>query len=491
MAEKIYVLDTNVLLYSPDALFGFEGAHVGIPSVVLEELDGFKREGTDKGRAARQVIRSLDELRNRGSLGEGVKLDNGGTIRVLLMPSDESLKLPYKLSKEDNEILFLAYALQKQGKNVILISKDLNVRVKADSLGIKTEDYLKEHVTQEDFYRGWIRVAMPAGELKREVPEEVQELINDKKLEINQFVLLESQHNPHNYRIIRYIGNGKCIDVQEPHFKWALKARNAQQLMALDLLMDKSVKLVSLFGTAGTGKTLLALLAGLHQVLIEDEYEKLLVARPVVPLGRDIGFLPGTMEEKLFTWMLPIYDNMEFILHAAGTEEHVQELQHENGEHRNGDHRDEQYRRSRYPKHDKYAEKRRRNHKHHHQDRGEGQHHQREYFPPLEALIKRGKLSLEAITYMRGRSIPYQFIFIDEVQNLSPHEVKTLVSRVGEGSKIILAGDPYQIDEPYLDFSSNGLVVTGERFKGQKLFGCVYMHTSVRSELSQLAADLL
>jgi len=490
MAEKkIYILDTNVLLHSADALVQFENAMVGIPSIVLEELDRFKREPTDKGRGARHVIRTLDSLRAHGSLSEGVKLDNGSIIRILFMPDITKLRMPYQLDIEDNKILMIAYGLQQEGYKVILISKDLNVRVKADSLGITAEDYLKERVSEEDFYRGWVRIAVPAVELKREIPEELRAMMEDNQLVINEFILVESQHNPHNYRVFRYLGGNKCIEVKEPQLRWPLTSRNAQQLMAMDLLCDKTIQLVSLFGPAGTGKTLLALLIGLHKILIEDEYEKMLIARPVVPLGRDIGFLPGTMEEKLFTWMLPVYDNMEFIMHAIGTAGHLGELE---AEHQPDWH--EQQRERRHDRHDRRNGRRPDRHHRGGERRSRHNNHDPEHpghLPALEALIKRGKISLEAITYMRGRSIPYQFIFIDEVQNLTPHEVKTLISRVGEGSKIILAGDPYQIDEPYLDFSSNGLIVASDRFKGQRIFGSVYMQTSVRSELSQLAGQLL
>ena len=242
--------------------------------------------------------------------------------------------------------------------------------------------------------------------------------------------------------------------------------------MALDLLMDDTVQLVTLFGPAGTGKTFLALLAGLHKVLIEDLYEKLLVARPVVPLGRDIGYLPGDLQEKLYSWMLPVYDNMDFIIHAVQTGRHLQDVEF-----------------------DFQQEKHQRPHKgkgrSEYKKGKKGGHRPRTGIMPLDQLVDHGKISLEAITYMRGRSIPYQFIVIDEVQNLTPHEVKTLVTRVGTGSKIILAGDPYQIDSPYLDFGSNGLVIASERFKGQGIFGTVFLETSERSELSQLASVLL
>ena len=244
-----------------------------------------------------------------------------------------------------------------------------------------------------------------------------------------------------------------------PALKWPLEPRNPQQLMALDLLFDNNIQLVTLVGPAGTGKTFLALLAALHKLLIEHEYEKILVTRPVIPLGPDIGFLPGDIQEKLHSWMQPIYDNMDFITHSVNAATHMAVYKEENEK----------------PKSAKFRHKKQ----------------QRDIIPSLDDLIKEGKLSLEAITYMRGRSIPYQFIFIDEVQNLTPHEVKTLISRVGEGSKIILAGDPYQIDSPYLDFVSNGLVVASARFKGQPLFGTVFLESSERSELSKLAGQLL
>ncbi len=458
--KKLYLLDTNVLVYDPYALYAFDNSEVGLPSIVLEELDKFKREGTDRGRNTRQVIRMLDELRHKGSLKDGVKLDNGATVRVLFLPEAHKTSFPFKLSIEDNQILLEAVMLKEQGYNVIFISKDLNARVKADALGIQSEDYLKERVSIDEFYKGWIRVPVPAVTLKDDNPNILRELAQDTDLAINEFVELESQHNPHNYRIFRYLGANRFHAVKEPVLRWPLKPRNAQQLMAIDLLFDDSIRLVTLFGPAGTGKTFLALLSGLHKVLVEDVYEKLLVARPVVPLGRDIGYLPGDLQEKLYSWMLPVYDNMDFITHAAATGRHLDNLQEEHhGKRKKGP--------------------------------GKKARKKKGMIAPLDELIKRGKISLEPITYMRGRSIPYQYIIIDEVQNLTPHEVKTLITRVGEGSKIILAGDPYQIDSPYLDFASNGLVIASQRFKGQSLFGSVYLETSERSELSQLASELL
>lgn len=466
---RIYLLDTNVLVYDPHAFFAFADTEIALPSVVLEELDSFKREGTDRGRNTREAVRVLDGLRDKGSLKDGVKLDNGSVLRVVFLPNEKLPAFPFQLQLGDNEILLEALALKGQGYDVIFISKDLNARVKADALGIASEDYLKEHVSIDEFYKGWIRVPVPAVELKDEHPKILQGLAKDLQLAVNEFIILESQHNSYNYRVFRYLGSDRFHAVKVPMLRWPLKPRNAQQLMAMDLLLDDSIRLVTFFGPAGTGKTFLALLIGLHKVLNEDVYEKMLIARPVVPLGRDIGYLPGDLQEKLYSWMLPVYDNMDFITHSATMGRHLNEIDDE----------EEQS-----------------SHHHHHNNNkkkgpGKKAHKKKGGLAPLDELIKRGKISLEAITYMRGRSIPYQYILIDEVQNLTPHEVKTLVTRVGEGSKIILAGDPYQIDSPYLDFASNGLVIASQRFKGQSLFGSVYLETSERSELSNLASKLL
>ena len=464
MAEKLFILDTNVLLHDPMSLFNFNTALIGIPAIVLEELDKFKGEVSERGRNAREAIRLLDNLRTTGSLQQGVPLSNGGSLKVLFLPLGIIPNITFLLEVNDNKILLTALAAKQEGFDVVFISKDINARVKADALGIIAQDYLKESISVDEFYKGWKVIEVAAIELKKDFPSVLDQLIDDKLLVVNEFVLMVSQHNPYNYRVFRYLGGRHFKIVHEPLLKLPLKARNPQQLMALDLLLDNTIQFVTLFGPAGTGKTFLALLAGLHKVLIEDEYEKMLISRPVVPLGRDIGYLPGTVEEKLHSWMLPIYDNMEFIMHSSQVGQHFDELESDRYERRKG----------------KKSDRR---------DR----HHVRNAGPlrPMEELVKHGKLSLEAITYMRGRSIPYQYILIDEVQNLTPHEVKTLVSRVGEGSKIVLVGDPYQIDSPYLDFISNGLVVTSEKFRGQRVFGTVYLQVSERSELSKLVTELL
>ena len=463
--ETVYVLDTNVLVHDPTALFRFTGASIGIPAIVLEELDAFKREATDRGRNSREVARILDSLREHGSLKDGIALDKGGTLRVLFL-EDPLPKIPFNIGIADNEILLTAASLKEKGYSVKFISKDINARVKADALGIPAEDYLKEYVSEDEFYRGWIRLQVPSVQLKQDMPKDLELLPEQYKLTPNEFVLVESQHNPHNHRVFRFLGGKRFKPVYAPAFKWPLKPRNAQQLMALDLLLDDDIKLVNLLGPAGTGKTFIALLAGLHKVLVQDIYEKMLISRPVVPLGKDIGYLPGDVQEKLHNWMLPIYDNMEFIMHSANVGRQQKELAREGG-------------------------KGKKKQKKHHKRDGRENGKDRANIMSLDDLIFRGKISLEAITYMRGRSIPYQYILIDEAQNLTPHEVKTIISRAGQGSKIILAGDPYQIDAPYLDFSSNGLVRTSEKFKGQKIFGNVYLEISERSQLSQLASELL
>jgi len=459
--KKIYILDTNVLIHDPKSLLSFADAQLGIPAVVLEELDKFKSEGTERGRNTREAIRQLDYLRSKGSLHDGVKLDNGSMVKVLFSLDKAIRKNPFLDSIGDNKILLTALGLQHEGYKVIFISKDLNARVKADALGIETQDYTKEYISEKTFYQGWVKIAVPSVELKGELPKECIALAKEGIIQRNEFILAESINNPYNYRIYRYYGNEIFKSLSAPNLSWPLQPRNPQQLMALNLMLDSDIQFVCLFGPAGTGKTFLALLAGLHQLFITKSYEHMLISRPVVPLGRDIGFLPGTIEEKMHSWMLPIYDNMNYIMHSINkTQKYPSEEQ------------PEQNTKKAKPKKD-------------------SRHSKKPRIITFDDLLQQGKIGMEPITYMRGRTIPYQFILIDEAQNLNPHEIKTLVTRVGEGSKIILTGDPYQIDSPYLDFSSNGLVVASERFKGQHLFGSIYLPTSERSELSKLAGELL
>lgn len=461
--EKLVILDTNVLMDDAHALMAFENERIGIPIMVLEELDHLKSEPSFRGRNAREAIRALDLLRAKGSLKEGVALDNGTIVQILFPEGSGPLSLEIPERQVDNQILVLAQLMQHKGFDVELVSKDINLRVKADALGVYARDYRADLVDEHTIYRGWKVIEASAFQLKKEMPEELLQMHKEHPFTTNEFVVMQSHNNPFNTRLFRYKGNNKFEPIQAPELQWSLQPRNIQQRMALNLLFDDAIKLITLIGPAGTGKTFLALVAALHEVLLYENFEKILITRPVIPLGPDIGYLPGDIREKLFAWMQPIYDNMDFIVHAAHSAQRSLGVYHEEGQ---------------APRGDKNKYKRRR------ATRESG-------LPTLDELIARHKISLEAITYMRGRSIPYQFIIIDEVQNLTPHEIKTLISRVGEGSKVILTGDPYQIDAPHLDFSNNGLVVATERFKGQSLFGTVFLETTERSELSRLAATLL
>lgn len=467
-SKKVYILDTNVLIHDYQSMFNFSNTLVGIPAIVLEELDRLKKESSDRGSSAREAIRLLDALRARGSLRDGVKLDNGSILQVIFPPiiHDNNNSFLTRHSSSDNEILLTALDMQAKGYQVVFISKDINARVKADALNIVAEDYLKGRISDYDIYKGWRVATIPSGDLRKDYPDYLYDMAQGRQLETNEFIELQSTGNPYNYRVFRYLGNQRFKTVYAPELAWPLKPRNPQQLMALDLLMDDEIKLVSLVGSAGTGKTFLALLAGLHQILVKDIYRKMLISRPVIPLGPDIGYLPGNVQEKLESWMQPMYDNLGLIMHSIKSSQHLPQF--------NGEQPVKPFKHNKKEEPEKWQKKRK----------------ARIDFS-MEDLVHSGKLSLEAMTYMRGRSIPFQYILIDEVQNLTLHEVKTLITRVGEGSKIILLGDPYQIDSPYLDFNSNGLMVATNAFKGQNIFGSVFLETTERSELSRLASELL
>jgi PhoH-like ATPase len=390
-------------------------------------------------------IRQLDALRGQGSLSQGVAVpETGGSLRVALKTDDE---LPDGLqgTRADNRIIGVAYHLHKASVPTVFVSKDMNARIKSDALGIPTTDFEKQKVDFEHFYEGWRRQSLPSGLLalfRNEGKLPLSQLPEPEgPFVANEFVeLVSDEGRQARSEIGRYSAKEKALVALafEPRIHpYEIRARNLQQRMALELLLDDAIQLVTLVGQAGTGKTLLALAAGLQRVDKEEVYERVLVSRPIVPLGQDIGFLPGSKEAKLSTWMQPIFDNLEFL------------LRNESGQRRvNADRR-------------------------------------------IHELMSSQLLQLEAITYIRGRSIPDQYIIVDEAQNLTPHEVKTIISRAGEGSKVVLTGDPYQIDNPYLDSASNGLTYSAERFKGQSVAGHVMLERSERSELASLAADLL
>lgn len=472
-AVKHFVLDTNVLLHNPNALFVFQDNHVVIPFPVIEELDAMKRRDDDIGRNARACIRHLDRLRNVGRLIEGVdwgrlatRVDTHastagdgkqtGTIRIDVLDHERPPSIA--VETPDNRIIATAWHLHERGMRAVFVSKDLGARIKSDALGIRTEDFENQKVDAEHLYSGFL-TAEVGGDLidelygERMLPLEkltdaltieddtgqpyVRELIS------NQFLILrDTEDEAHSGLARRLADTDHVIPVNSPRKPvFGIMARNAQQTMALDLLLDNEVRLVTLLGTAGTGKTLLAIAAGMAKVFSEERYEKLLVARPIMPLGRDIGYLPGDKDEKLAAWMQPVFDNLTYLLSTRGS--HMQNAESHSAEQR------------------------------------------------IAKLMADGKLVLEPLTYIRGRSIPHQFMIVDEAQNLTPHEVKTIVSRVGEGTKIVLTGDIAQIDNPYLDSASNGLSYAVEKMKGLGIVGHVTLQKSERSELASLAASRL
>jgi PhoH-like ATPase len=440
---KIYVLDTNVLLQDPRAIYSFQDNEVVIPAVVLEEVDSKKRYMDEIGRNARQVSKLIDNLRKTGKLHEKIQLETGGSLRIELNHrSFHELQDIFVEKTNDNRILAVAKNLsleeqeKENGKQVILVSKDALVRVKADALGLQSEDFLNDRVVEVDhIYSGFLEIYINRNllDLFYEKGElHVTELVNHPFYP-NQFILLKDALGGSSSAIGIVDKTGKVVrklNFKQDHI-WGIKPRNVQQTMAFELLLRDDIPLVTLIGKAGTGKTLLALAAGLMQTEDMGKYKKLLVARPIVPVGKDIGFLPGEKQEKLRPWMQPIYDNLEYLFNTKKPGE-------------------------------------------------------------LDAILAgMGSIEVEALTYIRGRSIPEQFIIIDEAQNLTKHEVKTILTRVGEKSKIVFMGDTEQIDHPYLDEYNNGLTYVVEKFKDQKIGGHIRLVKGERSGLAQLAADIL
>lgn len=466
--EQLYILDTNVLIEDPEVIFRFEQARIGIPILVLEELDQIKVESSSRGANARMIARHLDKMRSKGSLRDGVQLENGTIVQVLF-EREVQQKQMLRIDVADNKILMLAIAMKEEGYDVVFVTKDINARIKADSLGIASQDYVRGLGLADKYYKGWQEFDIPSMELRKEQPAILKDLVAAKALQCNEFVILYSKGNEHNNRLFRYRGGSIFKEVELPEVRWPIMAKNLHQLMALDLLFDDDISVLTLTGPAGTGKTFLTLFVGLYSVLMSEQFYRMTIARSVVPLGHDIGFLPGDVQEKLHGWMQPMYDNVEMISHIIAESQTM-------GFFGNG------------VEQTTYEDTRRKRNK---KRRDFWKERERKAFNSLDDLVAQNKVALEAITYMRGRSIAKQFIFIDEAQNLTPHEVKTLLSRVASDSKIILSGDPYQIDVPYLDFSTNGLVVATDRFKGQSIFGSVFLPISERSEIARLVQELL
>jgi len=436
--KKNFVLDTNVLLHDPKSIYAFKDNHVIIPIYVLEEVDNFKKDFSELGRNAREIARELDALRQHGKLAEGVPLPESGKIFVGYTSRVIPPEFFAEGHKADNRIIATALDVQHRYKDMqtVFVSKDINLRIRADALGLKVEDYEADKTEVSEFATGVFELELSG--------EEIDAFYQDGFLSLqrpewnpNVYILLRNKNNSSHTALGKFNADTKRIEpiLRLKDGMWGVRARNKEQSFAIDLLMNDDIKLVTLIGKAGTGKTLLAIAAGLQKVTEDNVYHKLLVSRPVMPLGKDLGFLPGDVEEKLHPWMQPIYDNIEFLMGITQKDKKL----------------------------------------------GRGHHE----------LLEMGVVEIEPLTYIRGRSLPHQFMIVDEAQNLTPHEVKTILTRAGENTKIVLTGDPYQIDNPYVDSTNNGLVYVMNRFQKEHISGHVTLTKGERSELAELAANIL
>jgi PhoH-like ATPase len=444
MAKKNYVLDTSVCLTDADSIFKFDNHDIFVPLKVLEEIDGHKKRQDSVGSNARQFIRFLDDLRTKGNLEKGVRLDKGkGILKVISYAILEDVIFPpdLNLHHPDHVIIATAKAVQTehQARKTILVSRDINMRVICDSIGIPAEDYISEKaVTSSDkLYNGFITQLVDDQIIDRYYSGEEITFAQDEVDEIwhpNEYIMMVSNSNDKKSALARFKSHHeplqKIISKNIPD--WGIDSRNKEQAFAIDMLMDENIKIVTLVGRAGSGKTLMAIAAGLQQTigLRQDgnHYDRMIVSRPVQPLGKDIGFLPGTMAEKMMPWLMPIQDNLKFLM----------------GDKTN-----------------------------------------------LQMYMEKGKIEIEALTYIRGRSIANAFIIIDEAQNLTKHEVKTIITRIGEGTKIVLTGDIEQIDNVYVNETSNGLAHAIEKFKDHPIAGHVTFRKGERSEVATLASKVL
>ena len=489
---KTFVLDTNVLIHDPQSIYKFQENNLAIPVEVLEELDAIKTEqSTERGRNARRVHRILQELLpDSRSMLEGVELPNGGTLSVIInpylvepnrrSPAMDRLKavLP-DLSKKDNRIIASALYVQEQyPPPTVLVTKDVNVQLKARAVGLESEDYLNDKVPEESEEASYREIALSIYELQRFCSEGKFELDSKsaKPLYLNEYVLLRSDEG--KTMPARYYGEGMVQRLKIPEYVKApggipIRARNLEQQFLMDALLDDSIHMLTCFGKAGTGKTLLTTACALYQTLEESSrYDGVSISRPVISLGKDIGFLPGTLDEKMKPWLQPYYDALEVLIP------------------------------SKPPKEPQFASKKVSKKKHWKRDEtlvaapshgtnGSHSHSAAPLVKPYERLLKSGLVEIEALCFIRGRSIARRFFILDEAQQLTPHEVKTVITRISEGSKIILIGDPAQIDNPYVDSRSNGLVYCHNRMKGQSVAAHVTLTKGERSKLAELAADLL
>lgn len=435
--RKNYILDANILIHDPNSVFQFADNTVIVPVGVISEIDQFKKERTDRGYSARAVVRLLDSLRDNGaySLATGVPLANGGRLKVFC---DPRRVFTSNNGSADLEILRVARVVQEAEPDVpvIVVTKDINLRIRADAVGVRAEDYETDRVLLSDLYTGHFEMQIS--------PEQMDQFQRDGHLPVldkgpvfpNEYVLLRAESAGPSSALGRVDTDcARIIPICDGREGLGgIKPRNKEQYFAFDALLDDRIQLVTLMGKAGTGKTLLAIAAGMHLSLRRKHYRHLLVCRPIFPVGRDIGYLPGDVEQKLDPWMKPVVDAVEFLLDSGGLIKGHSDCQ---------------------------------------------------------GLLHQGMIEIQPLTYIRGRSISKRFVVIDEAQNLTPLEVKTVITRMGQGAKVVLTGDPYQIDNPYVDADSNGFAYLVNRFKSQRIAAHIELRKGERSELAELAANLL
>lgn len=431
--RKRYILDTNVLLHDPNALHQFQENDVVVPLKVIEEIDRFKRDQSELGRNARQVSRMLDQIRAQGNLAEGVTLPGGGDLRVVF-PGERTTYTAGITA--DDQILRLSMQMkdEEDAPPIIVVSKDINLRLKADALGLQAEDFETGQVNIDELF---------LGHSEHDASPDVLEQFRQHGFaepegfspSPNEYVMLRDERDPGYTLLTRFdAATGRLLPlIPSPDEIRPVQPRNKEQHYAIDALLNDDIKLVTIIGKAGTGKTLLAVAAAMFKTLDQKIYRRMLVCRPTIPMGKDIGFLPGTVEEKLNPWMQPIFDAMDLL-----------------GNGRKGGNKSSRI-----------------------------------------MTEESDRVAIEPLTYIRGRSIPNQYIVVDEAQNLTPLEAKTVLTRVGPGTKIVLTGDIYQIDNPYVDSMSNGLTSIVEKFRPQAIASHIVLNKGVRSEVADLAANLL
>jgi PhoH-like ATPase len=437
MERKTYVIDADVLLHDPNSLKRFEDNDVVIPLIVLEELDLLKHKTSEIGNNAREIVNFIDSIKtkSKGNFNEGITITEGPKIKIFLDKKNIKVKdFPLPLDRNSNKILSIAYNLKAQGKRVVFVSNDLISRVKAEAMQLESQDYVGLKVVHQKIYKGIKTLQTEKKDIDLFYKNGSIEKPNEFFMP-NEYCVLKSQER--SSAICKFNFHLKKLEPLLEYKKniWGVSPLNVEQRCAFDLLLRDDIKLVTLVGPAGSGKTLLALACGMKKTFDESVYSKILISRPIIPLGKDIGFLPGTKEEKLFHWMQPIYDNLEVLCRFSSGEMNDKSI--------------------------------------------------------YDWVLESKKIEMEAVTYIRGRTLPNLYMIIDEAQNLTPHEVKTIISRAGKGTKVILTGDPTQIDNPSLNQNTNGLSYVVSKFQNQKLFGHVYLDKTERSELAKIACDIM